>query len=123
MLDKPVFADAAFDQQQVAAVQRHVQCRLCRLAEQEVALAQVEQAIAPGQAQLQLQRDAAVGDVDLQRMSQRAHQLATADRMGQVVLLVVPAVEQHQAAAVVECVQLGPVERGGLLQAIAIALQ
>jgi len=56
-------------------------------------------------------------------MGQRTHQLATADRMGQVVLLVVLAVEQHQAAAVVERVQLGLVERGGLLQAIAVALQ
>ncbi len=104
-------------------MQRHIQRGLRRLAEQQVALAQVEQAIALGQGELQLQRDAAVGDVDLQGMAQRTHQFAAADRVGEVVLLVVLAMKQHQAAAIVERVQLGLVKRRGLLQAVSIALQ
>ena len=123
LLNQPVFADAALYQQKIAAVQRHIQRGLRRLAEQQVALAQVEQTVALGQGELQLQRDAAVGDVDLQGVAQRAHQLAAADGMGEIVLLVVLAMKQHQAAAIVERVQLGLVERRGLLQAVAITLQ
>ncbi|MNF79112.1 hypothetical protein D3C84_613180 [compost metagenome] len=96
---------------------------LSGLAEQQVALAQVEQFFALGQAQLQLQGDAAVGHLDLQGMAERTHQFAAADGMGQVILTAVLAMEQHQAAAVVEGVQFASIERRGLVQAIAISLQ
>ena len=89
---------------------RHGQRGLCRLAEQQITLAQVIKPFALSEPQLQLQRDAAIGDLDLQGVTQRAHQLATAERMGQVVLLVVLAVEEHQAAAVVERMQFGLIQ-------------
>src|SRR5690606_128263 len=121
--DQFVLADVALDQQQVAAVQRHRQRGLGRLAEQQVALAEVVESFALREPQLQLQGDAAVRHLDLQRVAQGAHQLPTAQRVGQVVLFVVLAVEQHQAAAVVEGVQFRLIQRGGLLQAVAVAPQ
>ncbi|MNC68238.1 hypothetical protein D3C75_1188100 [compost metagenome] len=63
-----------------------------------------------GQAQLQLQGDAAVGDFDLQGMAQRPEQFATADGVGQVVIAAVLAMEQHQGAAIFEGVQFAFVQ-------------
>ena len=56
-------------------------------------------------------------------MPESTHQLAAAQAVGQVVLLVVLAVEQHQTAAIVECMKLGLIQRRGLLQAVGVALQ
>ncbi|MNQ88286.1 hypothetical protein D3C85_1035430 [compost metagenome] len=118
-----VLGDAALHQQQVAAVLAQREGALGGVVEQQVALAETREVVAQGQAQLQLQGDAAVGDLDLQGMAQGTHQLATADGMGQVVLAAVLAVEEHQAAAVVEGQQLAVVEAGSLVQAVAITLQ
>ncbi|MNI85566.1 hypothetical protein D3C73_1425710 [compost metagenome] len=90
---------------------------------QQVYLFQPLQVIAQGQAQLQLQSDAAVGYLDLQGVAESAQQLAAADCVGQVILAAVAAVEQHQSAAVVERVGLAIVQRRGLLQAVAVAFQ
>ena len=96
---------------------------LGRFGQQQVNLAQTEQLVTQGQAQLQLQGNARVGHFDLQLMTQCAQQLATADRIGQVVFAAVFSVEQHQGAAVVQGVQLALVQRGGLVEAVAITLE
>ncbi|CRQ99898.1 hypothetical protein PAERUG_E16_London_17_VIM_2_04_14_03909 [Pseudomonas aeruginosa] len=91
--------------------------------EQQVGLGLFAEVFAEAQAQLQLQGDAAVGDLDLQGMAERTHQFTAAERVGQVVGAVVAAVEENQAAAVAERVQAALVLAGGLFQAVAIALQ
>ncbi|MNP49410.1 hypothetical protein D3C76_1435930 [compost metagenome] len=93
------------------------------LGQQQINLAQAMQVFTQGQAQLQLQGDAAVGHFDLQGMPKGAQQLATANGIGEVVLAAVLAVEQHQGAAVVEGVHFAFIQRCGLVKAVAIALQ
>src|SRR5690606_35650222 len=100
-----VLRHGAFDQQQVAAVLGQRQGILNLVVQQQVALTKLKHVFAAGESELQLQGDTAVGDFDLQGMAKGAHQFAAADRVGQVVLAAVPAVEQHQAAAVLERVQ------------------
>lgn len=118
-----VVGDAALHQQQVAAVLGQGQGVLGRLAQQQFGLARADRLVAAGQAQLQLQGNAAVGHLDLQGMAEGAHQFAAAQGVSQVVVAAVLAAEQHQAAAVAEGEQLALVQRGGSLQAIAVALQ
>ncbi|MNE20002.1 hypothetical protein D3C80_1131040 [compost metagenome] len=96
---------------------------LSLLGQQQINLAQAMQVFTQHQAQLQLQGDAAVGHFDLQGVPQRAQQLTTANGIGQVVLSTVLAVEQHQCAAVVKGVDFAFIQRGGLVEAVAVALQ
>ncbi|MNI72000.1 hypothetical protein D3C73_1279160 [compost metagenome] len=70
-----------------------------------------------------MQGDAAVGDFDLQLMPQRSQQLTTADGVGQVIVATVFGVEQHQRAAIVQGVQFALVERGRLVEAVAVAFE
>ncbi|MNH34253.1 hypothetical protein D3C79_948330 [compost metagenome] len=81
------------------------------------------QVFTQGQAQLQLQGNAAVSYLDLQGMTQGTQQLATADGIGEVVLAAVLAVEQQQGAAVVEGVHFAFIQRGSLVEAVAVAFQ
>ncbi len=89
---------------------------------QQLGLGQFRQFVALGQAQLQLQGDAAVHHLDLQGVAEGAHQLAAAQGVGEVVV-VVAGVEENQAAAVAEGEQLALVQSCGLFQAVAVALQ
>ena len=67
LANQRVVTDLALHQQQVAAVLRQSQGVLGGIGQQQVNLAQAEQFVAEGQAQLQLQGDAAVGDFELLR--------------------------------------------------------
>ncbi len=91
--------------------------------QQQVDLAQAMQAFTQHQTQLQLQGDAAVRDLDLQCMAECAQQFAAANGVGQVVVTAVLAVEQHQGAAVIECLHFAFIQRGGLVEAVAVAFQ
>ena len=95
---------------------------LGRFAEQQVALADALRQCPAAQAELQLRNLPGIGHLQLQRMAERAQQLAAAQRMTQVVL-VVALMEQHQAAAVAQDVQFALVEAAGLFQAVPVAVQ
>ena len=58
-----------------------------------------------------------------QLVAQGAQQLTAANGVGQVIVAAVFGVEQHQRAAVVQGVQFALVQRGGLVEAVAVAFQ